>query len=119
MLAKVLKVVWVLSSVTVLIVTLFHYAPGPEADIGIFLVYGMLFLAFPISLLVAGLFAGMALLQDQLGIPLLDLIGSNYIGFSVMWLAFFSAGYVQWFVLLPLLWRKWKARRGSGEASYK
>lgn len=49
--AKVLKVVWILCSVAVLVVTLVRYAPGPASDIGVFLVYGMLFLAFPISLL--------------------------------------------------------------------
>jgi hypothetical protein len=56
MLAKVLKIVWILCSVAVLIVTLVRDAPGPSSDIGVFLVYGMLFLAFPVSLLVAGLF---------------------------------------------------------------
>jgi hypothetical protein len=117
MLAKVLKIVWVLCSVTVLVVTLVRYAPGPASDIGVFLVYGMLFLAFPVSLLVAGLFTLLALLQEQLGVPLLDLIGSNYVGFSVVWLAFFVVGYFQWFVLLPWLWRKWKARRAGGGVS--
>lgn len=116
MLAKALKIVWILCSVTVLIVTLVYYAPGPASDIGILLVYGMLFLAFPISLLVAGLFALLALLQEQSGIPLLDLIDSNYLGFFVMWLAFFTAGYAQWFVLLPHLYRRWKARRTTGVA---
>lgn len=116
MVAKVLKIAWVLCSVMVLIVTLIRYVPGPASDIGIFLLYGMLFLAFPASLLVAGLFAVMALQEDFFGVPFLDLIGSNYTGFSVMWLAFFAAGYLQWFVLLPSLWRKWKARRASGNA---
>lgn len=27
------------------------------------------------------------------------------------------AGYLQWFVLLPWLWRKWKARRAGGPTS--
>lgn len=111
MLTKVLKMVWILCSVAVLVVTLVRYAPGPSNDIGIFLVYGMLFLAFPVSLLVAGLFALTALLQDQLNVPLLDLFGSNYVGFTVMWLAFFVAGYLQWFVLVPWLWHKWKSRQ--------
>lgn len=117
MLAKVLKIVWVLCSVAVLAVTLTRYAPDSASDIGIFLVYGMLFLAFPVSLLVAALVALLALLQEQLGVPLLDLISSNYVGFSVMWLMFFIAGYVQWFVLLPWLWRKWKSRRAGGPTS--
>jgi hypothetical protein len=110
MLAKVLKIVWVLCSVVVLVATLARYTPGPASDIGVFLLYGMLFLAFPVSLLVAGLLALLALLQERSGVPLLDLIGSNYVGFAVVWLMFFVAGYAQWFVLLPWLWRKWKAR---------
>ena len=43
----------------------------------------------------------MALLQEQLEVPLLDLIDSNYVGFPVMWLAFFVADYLQCFVLVP------------------
>ena len=113
MLTSVLKIVWILCSVTVLAVTISRYSPGPASDIGIFLVYGMLFLAFPVSIPVAGLLALIALLQARLEVPLLDIIGSNYVGFLVMWLAFFVAGYVQWFVLLPCLWRKWKTRRGA------
>jgi len=111
MLSKVLKTLWVLCSVAVLAVTLVRYDHGPASDIGVFLVYAMLFLAFPVSLLVAGLFSLMALFQEQFGVPLLDLIDSNYMGFVVMWLTFFLAGYVQWFVLLPWLWRKWRNRR--------
>lgn len=105
MVAKILKVVWVLCSVVVLAVTLSSYAPGPASDAGIFLVYGMLILAFPGGFLVAGLFALVVVLQEQLGLPLLDVIDSNYIGFCVMWLAFFIVGYLQWFVLLPRLLR--------------
>lgn len=116
MLSMVLKVGWVLCSVAVLAVTLTRYAPGPESDIEIFLVYGMLCLAFPTSLIVAGLFALMSMLQEHLGVPLLDAIDSNYVGVCVMWLAFFAAGYLQWFVLLPWLWRKWRDRQASSPA---
>lgn len=114
MLAKTLKIVWILCSVAVLAVTLARYEPGLASDIGIFLVYGMLFLAFPSSLLVAGIFALISMLQDQLGVPFLDAIGSNYFGFCVMWFAFFVVGYLQWFVLLPWLWRKWKGNANQG-----
>ena len=116
MLTKVTKVVWILCAVGVLAVTLARYAPGPGNDIGIFLVYGMLFLAFPVSLVVAGLFALMALLEEQFGVALLALIGSNFVGLVVMWLAFFAAGYLQWFVALPWLWRRWKTHRVRGAA---
>lgn len=113
MLATVVKIAWVLCSVAVLLVTLGLYAPGPTSDIGVFLVYGILFLAFPASLLVAALFALLAGIQEQSGVPLLDSISSNLLGISIMWLFFFVAGYAQWFVLLPWLWRKWKARRNQ------
>ncbi len=53
-LIKLLKVIWVLSSIAVLVLTIVHYEPDSVTDIGIFLVYGMLFLAFPFSLAVAG-----------------------------------------------------------------
>lgn len=118
MLTKVLKIAWIICFVTVLIVTLARCAPGLESDIGVFMVYGMLLLAFPISLLVTGLFALLALLQERTGIPLLDVIDSNYVGFSVMWITFFVAGYVQWFLLLPWLWRKLKARRSRGATPF-
>jgi divalent metal cation (Fe/Co/Zn/Cd) transporter len=114
-LKNILKAIWVSCCVFVLGVTLYRYESNYESDIGIFLVYGMLFFSFPASLPMAAIFALLAMLQDNLGIPLLDLIGSNYVGFCVMWLAFFGAGYWQWFVLVPRLWGKWKARR-SGTA---
>jgi len=110
MFARIFKVLWVFCSVAVLGVTLYNYVPNTDSDISIFLVYGMLFLAFPVSLLVAGLIALVVLLQERLGMPLLDLISSNYLGFCLMWLAFFAAGGWQWFNLVPWLWRKWKAR---------
>jgi len=113
MLTKILKSLWVLCCVFVLGVTLYRYVPNSESDIGIFLVYGMLFLAFPVSLLIAAMFALLAMLQEPLGVPLLDLIGSNYAGYCVMWLAFLAAGYWQWFVLVPRLWGKLKRYKGS------
>lgn len=113
MLAKALKTAWVLCCLTVLVVTLARTTSGAVGDIGEFLVHGMLILAFPASLLVSGLLASLVLLQDEFGVPLLDLIASNYVGHSVMWLAFFVSGYLQWFVLLPKLWRAWKQRRAD------
>lgn len=110
-LPKVLKALWILCCGFVLGLTLYRYVPNSGSDIGIFLIYGMLFLAFPASLLVAAMFALLAMLQERLGVPLLDVIENNYGGFCLMWLIFFLVGYWQWFVLVPWLWRKWKARR--------
>lgn len=108
-----LKASWALCCICVLAVTLYLYAPHAESDIGIFLVYGMLFLSFPVSLFVTALFTALVVIQESLNVPLLDFIGSNYLGFSVMWAIFFGCGYWQWFVLTPWLWRKWADRRQS------
>lgn len=35
----------------------------------------------------------------------------------LVWMGFFVVGYLQWFVLLPWLWRKWKAARARGPTS--
>lgn len=98
----------------VLSITLYKYDQQAGTDIGIFLVYGMLFLSFPISIIVAGGIFLLVLLQEKLGVPILDLIGSNYLGFAVMWLAFFLAGYLQWFKFLPWLLNKWHTRKKMG-----
>lgn len=105
-----LKTLWILCAVSIMAVTLIQYEPGPKSDIGIFLVYGMLALAFPSSLLVAALIALLVLAKDFFGVEVLDWIGSNHIGMVGMWLAFFAAGYAQWFHLVPWLRRKWSSR---------
>lgn len=107
MMKKFLKVLWILFSVVVLCVTLFSYDKELGNDSGIFLVYGMLFLSFPSSIIIAGLITLLVLLQENLGIPILDLIGNTYVGFLVMWLLFFLCGYYQWFKFVPWVWRKW------------
>lgn len=108
-----IKVSWVLCCVVVLAMTLYAGAPKPGNDIGIFLMGSMLFLAFPISILVAGLATLLILLQESAGAPFLDVIGSGYVGFGVTWLVLFVAGYWQWFKLVPWLWRKVRARRAG------
>src|SRR3954454_20009605 len=86
MLVKTLKIVWVLCSLAVLGITLRSYAPGRSSDIAVFLLYCMLFLTFPAGLLVSGLFAVAAAVEERIDVPLLDLVGSNYVGFCVIWL---------------------------------
>ena len=111
MLIKVLKLMWFACCIAILAVTLSHDASGPTNDIGIFLAYTMLFLTFPAGCIVVGVIVLLVVLKEQLGFPLIDMLDKQYIGFSVTWFAFLAVGYLQWFVLLPWLWRKWKARR--------
>ena len=42
-----------------------------------------------------------------------EAIALSYAWLTVQWLLFVLAGYVQWFVLVPWLWRKWKASRSG------
>lgn len=106
---KALKVIWIACSIAVLAVTLRHDVVDTPNDIGIFLAYGMLILTFPIGFAVSAIIALLAYLHEQWNFSL-NLLDRQYVGFSVMWFAFFVAGYWQWFVLLPRLWRKWKTR---------
>ncbi len=105
-----LRILWVLCSFAVLAAAFVLLAQGAERDVAVLVIYGMLLLAFPASLLVAALFTGLILLQEQSGVPLLELMESSYVGLSTMWAVYFAAGYVQWFVLLPKILGKWKPR---------
>ena|SRR5688572_14424166 len=104
---KVGKLIWITLSVIVLLVTLYSFNGKPNSDIEIFLGWSMLVLAFPTSLLVALLFAGIAMAADSLysiAIP------TSYFSLLVSWIFLFATGYWQWFVLVPRLWQKWKYR---------
>lgn len=110
MLKNSLKSLWALLSVVILCITLYTYDPEVGSDSGIFLVYGMLILAFPSSLVVAGLVTTLVLLQETINVPILDLIGNTHLGFVFLWFLFFLCGYYQWFKFLPWCWRKWLNR---------
>lgn len=114
MVYNAMKILWILLSMAVLFITLFSYAKPDGNDSGIFLVYGMLFLSFPSSLLVAGTIAICVILQERLGVSFLDLISNNYLGFTILWALFFSCGYLQWFKFVPWVWRKWVRRKEKG-----
>jgi hypothetical protein len=110
---RLLLGLWSLACVAVLLITVTKYDGAAESDIGIFLVWAMLVLTFPIGLLVAALFTALVIAQEELGIQTIDLIQSSYVGFAVLWLVFVFAGYWQWFHFVPKLWSLWRARPGS------
>ena len=78
------------------------------------IVIGMIFLfglAFPSGFLYGIFFA--AAMQVMPFLETIDFIntGSKYIDMLIeIWLPLTVIGYLQWFVALPWLWRKWKAR---------
>jgi hypothetical protein len=111
----VFKWCWLACSVGLLLLTLSIYDGTPATrDAELVLLYGMLFLCFPVSQLVALVFWLICLLiaatMHEFSIPV------SYSTLVIEWLVLFIAGYFQWFVLLPWLWRKWKARRAGGAA---
>jgi hypothetical protein len=94
--------VWVAVSVAALFSAMvFANGPMPDAPKGAdtILAYVMLILSIPVALLVPLLLTVIAPLWDGAG---------GLVGLCGMWAAFFIAGYLQWFVLLPWLRRKWK-----------
>ena len=68
-------------------------------------------ITLPSSFLVGMIYAGVALIMP---IQQLD-AGTAFLSWMIQtWGPLTVVGYVQWFVLLPWLWQKWKARR-TGE----
>jgi hypothetical protein len=101
------KVAWLSIGVVALLIALFAFDGKPNSDIGIFLAWFTLVLAFPISWLVALLLTGVAIAAENL---FSTAIPTSYLSLSASWVSFIAAGYWQWFVLFPWLWRKWKSR---------
>jgi hypothetical protein len=104
--SKFTRWVWLAVSLAALLAAmLFASQPMPDASKGadMLLAYIMVILSFP-----AGLLAPFVLMAVS---SFLWKDGSNLAGLTGMWLCFLVAGYVQWFVLVPWLWRKWKTRR--------
>ena len=65
----------------------------------------MMALTFPAGLILGYFISFVGLLLDRfLGI----FLPSNEIMLVPLWLGFVAIGYLQWFVLLPRLWRKWR-----------
>ena len=105
MISRALLAVWLVMCCAVFAFTLYAYAPGPRSDAGILFAGAMAALTFPSGLLVSGAGAMLATMNEgELPALISDLPPS--VGFAVLWLAFCAVGYLQWFKLIPWLWRK-------------
>jgi len=104
--AKIAKGAWLLLCSLILKMTLMAVSPaGSESDIGLFFFGCMLVLTFPSGLGIVALVALLVELQSRTGLSTVALVGSNPVGFVLMWLALVAAGYWQWFWLVPRLRR--------------
>ena len=98
--ALILKVIWVAMAIAWLVLAL--RADHPEAS-GALLVGPLTLLGFPTSYAATWLIAGTSFLLDYVNVPL-----TGKAAMFATWLALATAGYLQWFHLLPLLLRSRK-----------
>ncbi|MEN9868476.1 MAG: hypothetical protein RL748_4066 [Pseudomonadota bacterium] len=103
-----LKYLWLLGALLALLVSLIAYDGKPNSDVDLLLGYVMLTLSLPSGLIAASAFS---LIGQIVYATTGYIFTTSYELIVVTWLIFLITGYVQWFVFLPWLWRKWKARR--------
>lgn len=112
----IVKVIWLLLATSIFFLTLDIYdGTASTRDAELILIYGMIVLSFPASQLIAlaiGLFGHLA---TAMGMNMA--ISNNYLTLTIEWIIFLSSGYLQWFVLFPWLWRRWKKRRAGTSTS--
>jgi hypothetical protein len=115
--ARYVAALWLAACLAVLAFTLSAYSPGPRSDAVVVFAWAMVALGFPASLLVSlALAAFLALVDVMPEFP----FGSVpfHIGLPLVWSAFCAAGYAQWFVLIPRIWRSThKSERANPEAT--
>lgn len=107
---RAIEWLWVVAASVTLMLALRGYDGSPNSDAEEFLAWAMIALGFPSSLLWSACFAAVAYVlasRFQVTIP------TSYASMVISWAALFVLGYVQWFVCLPWLVRKYTARRKS------
>ena len=112
--ARWLKLAWVLIAIAALVASLLLFDGRTNSDVDILLGYAMLALSFPLGMVLAAMLSVFArLLFETEGF----VFTTSYLWLIVEWLLLFVVGYLQWFTLLPWLWRKWKSRRAGSPTS--
>lgn len=91
-----------------LAVVLIGYDGKPNSDIEQLLIGLMIVVAFPSGFLVAGL---LGLTYAAIGFCCGVTVKVSYATLLVEWIAFAVVGYLQWFVVLPWVLKKWQPRR--------
>ena len=100
---KYLKYLWILASLVVLFVTLSIFDGATNSDIAIFLIFSMATLSAPVGYIIMIVYGYIAMFFGVTG-------EVSYLYLSLVWGVLFASGYVQWFVIFPWLWRRWKLR---------
>lgn len=103
--SRLARWIWLAVNVTALLAAIIYAnreMPDALKGADMILTYVMLILSFPAALLVPSILMIITPLVEN---------GTNLGGLCVLWAAFLLGGYLQWFMLYPWLWCKWKARR--------
>jgi len=108
--ARWLKIAWVLIAFAILAICLVLHDERPNSDADVLLGYAMLTLSFPIGVALA---AGIGLLGRLLFEAMGYVFTTSYASMVIVWLVFFVAGYLQWFVFVPKLLGRRRASRTS------
>jgi len=96
---------WGSAAIFVLGISLWVYTPANDAPL--VLAYGMLFLSFP-----SGLLLTLAMMFPYMGVAgLFGFSETGYVTMVVQWSTMAVAGYWQWFICVPWIWRKIAASR--------
>lgn len=102
------RLAWLAICLTALIASHRAYHANSDWKTEEYLALEMMVLSFPASFLVV---AGLILAGATLGLFGLALPPSSKIELTVTWLLFVFSGYIQWFAVIPRLWRKTRSRR--------
>jgi hypothetical protein len=106
--ARAVKIGWSTAAVALLLLALYLFNvkdARPNSDAGVPMIYGMFLLSFPSGLGVMTLSSWLIIRSGSEG------AAESNSHLVQVWLVMAVAGYLQWFVLIPWLVRKWQARR--------
>ncbi len=111
---KPLKIIWIVFYVLTLLVWLTKHNECAaridciQGEVFLLLVLVMAALAFPVVYLAAALTQFLLWSAGLIGFENLGVIGG-----LIFWAATVVLGYLQWFVAIPFIWRKWGRSKSS------
>ena len=107
------RIIWLASCITALVFAYKGYQGSSDWKLEEGLGFEMMALSFPSSFVVV---AAVILAGNGLGLFGLALPVSGRHEMTATWLLFVAAGYVQWFVAVPRLLRKWREKYGKEQS---
>jgi hypothetical protein len=101
-----LRVVWLVLSVATLIYCQHAYDGTPNSDAEQVLIILMFILSFPASFIAGGIVVAAAFGEERV---MHSSMHVSRIEMLLVWFLFLVVGYIQWFILIPHAWSKWRS----------